>query len=120
MVQFESQNAVNNIIAANLKKLRKERKLSLDNVAEMTGVSKSMLRQIEKSESSPTISTLWKIATGLHVSFTSLMDKGREEITVIENHALTPFTGNNGHYRLYPIFPVEKGRTFESLSDGRS
>ena len=62
-------DAMSGIIAENLKRIRKENKWSLDTVSDMTGVSKSMLGQIERGESSPTISTLWKIATGLHISF---------------------------------------------------
>ena len=48
---------LNLIIANNLKRIRDERKLSLDKVADLTGVSKSMLGQIERGESNPTIST---------------------------------------------------------------
>lgn len=57
------------IIAMNLVKLRKNRNLTLDQVSELTGVSKAMLGQIEKGKSTPTVTTLWKIANGLQVSF---------------------------------------------------
>ena len=53
-------------IGPKLKKVRFDRGLTLDNVAEMTGVSKTMLGQIERGESSPTVATLWKLAGGLH------------------------------------------------------
>lgn len=46
---------------------------SLDKTAAATGVSKAMLGQIERQESSPTIATLWKIATGLQCSFSSFI-----------------------------------------------
>jgi XRE family transcriptional regulator, regulator of sulfur utilization len=46
------------LVARNLKKMREEKKLSLDKLADLTGVSKSMLGQIERGESSPTISTI--------------------------------------------------------------
>ena len=49
-------------ISGNLKKIRQQRNLSLDQLAELTDVSKSMLRQIETGRSSPTIATIWKIA----------------------------------------------------------
>lgn len=54
-------------VGSHLKKLRGERGLSLDRVAGVSGVSKAMLGQIERGESTPTISTLWKIASGLRV-----------------------------------------------------
>ena len=49
---------LNEIIAENLKRLRTERGLSLGRLAELSGVSKVMLSQVEKGESSPTINTL--------------------------------------------------------------
>ncbi len=36
-------------------------------------MSKAMLGQIERNESSPTVSTLWKIATGLNVPFSAFI-----------------------------------------------
>ena len=62
-------------ISNNLRNIRKNRNLSLDQLAELTGVSKSMLRQIETGKSSPTIATVWKITNGLRVSFTTLLRK---------------------------------------------
>src|SRR5690554_5668235 len=61
------------VIAKNLKAIRESKKLSLEKVAELTGVSKTMIGQIERGESAPTITTIWKIANGLKVSFTSLI-----------------------------------------------
>jgi XRE family transcriptional regulator, regulator of sulfur utilization len=56
---------LNIIIARNLKRLREDRKLSLDNVAKLSDVSKSMLFQIERGEVNPTVSTVLKISNGL-------------------------------------------------------
>lgn len=61
-------------LAQRLKGLRAERGWSLDAAARETGVSKAMLGQIERGESSPTVSTLWKIATGFRVSFSSFIE----------------------------------------------
>ena len=66
---------LNEIIAVNLKRLRAERGFSLGKLSELSGVSKVMLSQIEKGESNPTINTLWKIAGGLQVSYTKLIDE---------------------------------------------
>ncbi|MGS3177706.1 helix-turn-helix domain-containing protein [Aeromonas sp. XH] len=61
-------------LAQRLKGLRTERGWSLDAAARETGVSKAMLGQIERGESSPTVATLWKIATGFRVSFSSFIE----------------------------------------------
>lgn len=58
-------------IAQHLKSERQKKGLSLDKAAKLTGVSKAMLGQIEREESSPTIATLWKIASGLETSFSA-------------------------------------------------
>jgi transcriptional regulator with XRE-family HTH domain len=107
---------LNNVIANNLKRLREERKLSLDKVAELTGVSKSMLGQIERGDSNPTITTVWKIANGLRISFTTLMNIPHSDTVVIEQKDIEPLIEDNGKYRLYPFFPYEDGRRFEMYS----
>ncbi|WP_153111188.1 helix-turn-helix domain-containing protein [Propionivibrio limicola] len=64
----------NQYLPGALRALRSERGWSLDRAALETGVSKAMLGQIERGESSPTIATLWKIASGFHVSLSSFLE----------------------------------------------
>lgn len=107
---------LNEIVAKNLKSIREEKKLSLDKVAELTGVSKSMLGQIERGESNPTITTVWKIANGLKISFTTLINTQQQDTVFIERNEIEPLIEDNGKYRLYPYFPYEDGRRFEMYS----
>lgn len=60
-------------LAARLRGMRQARGWSLDHTALQTGVSKAMLGQIERAESSPTVATLWKIASGFDCSLTDLL-----------------------------------------------
>lgn len=55
-------------LAEELRRQRKARGWSLDLAAQASGVSKAMLGQIERGESSPTVATLWKIASGFGCS----------------------------------------------------
>ena len=64
--------SMNKIVARNVKTLREKSNLSMDQLVRLSGVSKSMLAQIEKGEANPTISTLWKISNGLKVPFDAL------------------------------------------------
>ncbi|WHH61085.1 XRE family transcriptional regulator [Petroclostridium sp. X23] len=107
---------LNSIIAVNLKCIRDKRKLSLDKVAELTGVSKSMLGQIERQESNPTITTLWKIANGLKISFTSLLNYPQQDTVIVTKNDVNGLTEDNGKYCVYPLFPYEDGRRFEIYS----
>lgn len=43
--------------------------------AEVTGISKTMLGQIERCESRLSIATVWKIANGLKLSITALISE---------------------------------------------
>ena len=52
--------------------------MSLDMLAKKTGVSKSMLGQIERGESSPTISTLGKIVEGIPVPLEELLYREKD------------------------------------------
>ena len=100
-------------VARNLRRMRAEQKLSLDQLAARAGVSKSMLGQIERGASSPTIAMLWKIATGLGTSFTSLLEAPQTDTVIVSTQKLQPLTGDNGRYRIFPLFPAESGRRFE-------
>jgi XRE family transcriptional regulator, regulator of sulfur utilization len=64
---------INQQVGMALRQLRQQQGWSLDQAAQTCGVSKAMLGQIERGESSPTVVTLWKIATGFHVPFTYFM-----------------------------------------------
>jgi transcriptional regulator with XRE-family HTH domain len=107
---------ITQLVAENLRHIREEKKLSLEKLAELTGVSKSMLGQIERGDSSPTISTVWKIANGLKVSFTSLLDAPQSETTLIRHADIRPMLEDEGRYQLFPLFPIEAGRRFEVYS----
>ena len=65
-------NSMNLIVARNIKRLREEKKLSMDELAKLSGVSKSMLAQVERGEGNPTLSTLWKLSNGMKVPFNAL------------------------------------------------
>ncbi len=82
-------------IAKTLKTLRAQRSWSLDRASQETGVSKAMLGQIEREESSPTITTLWKIASGFDVSFSSFIseqDASQLQSSAIEVRSLLSYT----------------------------
>jgi transcriptional regulator with XRE-family HTH domain len=98
----------------NLRSMRENRRLSLDQLSEVTGVSKSMLRQIETGKSSPTIATIWKIANGLHVSFTALLSKPVVQAEVRPFRGKKPLMAVSEHYRLFPLIPFEPQQSFET------
>lgn len=104
-------------LAETLKQVRKDKKLSLDKAAELTGVSKAMLGQIERGESSPTISTLWKIATGFDVSLSSFIEppsKALRQTTVRSAQDIRQHPAGEG-LLIAPLYPYDSTLGFEYL-----
>jgi len=104
---------INKVISQNLKKIREEQGLSFDKMSKITGVSKSMLCQIEKSESNPSINTLYKISNALKVSLSSLISESKMDTVVINKNNLIPITSTDNNFRIYNIFPFANNRNFE-------
>jgi Predicted transcriptional regulators len=106
-------NQLLNNVALNLTKIRKKMNWSLDEVAEQTGVSKSMLGQIERGESNPTILTMEKIVSGLRVPFSVLISTPRDETIVVKKSELVPVKDNIYKGNIFPFFPFEDDLDFE-------
>lgn len=106
-------NNLNLLISTNLKEIRKRKSLSLEQTASLTGISKSMLSQIERSEVNPTITTVYKLALGLKVPVTSFTAKKAEPFTRLSKNEIDPLVDDNGKYRLFPIFSYQDGQNFE-------
>jgi transcriptional regulator with XRE-family HTH domain len=87
---------------------RKRRGLSLDALAQKSGVSRAMLSQVELAQSTPTINTLWKIATALDVPFSTLLradaTSDAPEATRTITRLAQQFTSNDGAMVSRPIF----------------
>lgn len=98
-----------------LKEIRKARMLTLDEAANLTGVSKPMLGQIERGQSSPTINTLWKISTGLKIPLSFFCRQPETEYLVAGPDGQEPMTEEDGRMRAYPLFPFDPVRNVEAF-----
>lgn len=96
-------------LATTLRTLRHQREWSLSRLAEETGVSKAMLGQIERNESSPTVATLWKIATGLNVPFSTF-------ISPPESDGAPTFDPQQQAMVVTPLFPWDPQLCFDHFS----
>lgn len=100
-------------IAYNLRKIRKSRNMSLDLLAQITGVSKSMLGQIERGESNPTIGTVGKIVEGLKVSFEDLLYSRESEVKIVDKEDYCVLKKEEGKYTVKSIFPYDQKNHME-------
>jgi XRE family transcriptional regulator, regulator of sulfur utilization len=60
-------------VADNLRQHRAERRMSLDQLAQSSGVSRAALSQIEGARTNPTLGLMWKVAVGLGIPFQALL-----------------------------------------------
>ncbi len=97
-----------------LKEIRGNMGLSLEQVSALTGVSKTMLSQIESSKSIPTIATVFKIANGLKIKVDSLLcGEKKQYYDVININNLSPAIDNHEQVYMYCIFPFSPTTGFE-------
>lgn len=74
-----------------------------------------MLGQIERGESSPTIATLWKIASGFQTSFSSFIDdvQPQSQNPIHRAGAAQHLHPLDQKIRVMPLFPFDKQLNFE-------
>lgn len=105
-----------NGLASQLKKARATRGWSLDVASGQTGVSKAMLGQIERGESSPTIAKLWDIANGFNLPLSYFVDLGTDDVAQVSN------TVSDEGFKLHTLFTYDVKTKIEvfrlSLSPG--
>lgn len=91
-------------IAINLKRIRKAKAMSLDVVAEQTGVSKSMLATIEKGDANPSIGVLGKIMSGLRVDLQDLTQVPQGDVYLVDVENLEPTKKGAGPIQSVDLF----------------
>ena len=100
-------------VSKNLKRLRQSKGMSLDQVAEQTGVSKSMLAQIEKGTANPSLGVLGKITSGLRIEFQTLIEAPRVDFCLVKPEEMIPTKELEGQYKVFTCFPFEDSQSVE-------
>lgn len=101
-------------VAENLRRLRASRGLSLDRLALLSGVSRSMLNQIELGKSVPTIKTLFRITGALELPFAALMATAAPDGTkVLRRASSKTLASQDGSFTSRALFPFEGERKVE-------
>lgn len=100
-------------IGNRLREIRTKNNMSLDEASKATGVSKPMLGQIERGQSTPTITTLWKIATGLKTPLSAFLEEQQTDYSCINVCGSEPIEEDNGRMRAFPVFPYDPIRNME-------
>jgi len=91
MIDDQNSNAVKHVLAANLRRMRIARHLSLSELARATGMSKATLSGIEHGRSNPTVDTLARLVDALRVSLGELLEETQlGEIRIVRSTQLVP------------------------------
>ncbi len=102
-----NEQVVLSLVSANLKRLRKEHRLSLDELAGRSGVSRAMLGQMEQGKSMPSIKTLWQVSQALGVSVSWFLEASHEAPALLmQPPADSPFTLSKGEAELRTLQPL--------------
>lgn len=102
---------------------RKDAGLSLDELARRSGVSKSILSQIERDSTNPTIATVWRICAALERTPESFFRSGDEErsgVALLSSNATPEIQSEDGRCRLRilgAIETVERVQWYEFLAE---
>src|ERR1700757_5491166 len=107
---------VGEVIAANLRRLRPPRRMSLAPLASRADVAKATLANLEQGRGNPTIETLWSLAIALGVPFSDLLEDRTETTTAVVRaqqgtraHGSTP----GGQLDLRLLDRIERGGLVE-------
>jgi DNA-binding NtrC family response regulator len=73
-LMIDAEERVNQLLGAKIRQLRKERALTLKQLANKTALSVSLISQIELGKSAASVSTLRKLATALGVTMSYLFE----------------------------------------------
>ncbi len=75
--------ALSGQLGKTVQRLRKAYNLSLSELSEQSGVAKSIISQIERNETNPTLATIWRLAQALDVSIERVL-QDRDDSPFIE------------------------------------
>ncbi|HEY0439658.1 MAG TPA: XRE family transcriptional regulator [Xanthobacteraceae bacterium] len=71
--------ALSGHLGKTIQRLRKAYNLSLSELAEQSGVAKSIISQIERNETNPTLATIWRLSQALDVSIERVLAAHEED-----------------------------------------
>ena len=100
-------------IGQKIKHLRSSKNLTLDQLANMSGVSKSMLSQIERNKTNPTVGTLWSLTGALGMEIGELLgskpktSKKPPSIATMKAHETPEIQSADGKCILRILGPLE-------------
>lgn len=103
-------------LGPHIQQIRKRRKLTLEQLSSVSGVSRSMLSQIERGQTNPTFATLWNLTRALNIDISELVggqtSNRSQTIDVVGGHFVPEIRSEDGLCTLRILSPAQSaGRT---------
>ncbi|MCA9878170.1 MAG: helix-turn-helix domain-containing protein, partial [Thermomicrobiales bacterium] len=102
-------------LGARVRALRLGQGLSLDEAAQRTGVSRSMLSAVERGEKAPTVLVLHRVATGLGSNITRILGEEQTAPVVLVRRAAQVVARDPGGWERRNLAPALPGVAFEFM-----
>lgn len=116
---MDETDSTNQILQDRVSLLRKKNKLTLDQLAAQSGVSRSMLSQIERGQANPTLAVTFRIAQAFGISIGELVEQAGNSANIDIVHANDPnnFFRTDKECKIRTLSPlhIEKNVEFYEL-----
>jgi rhodanese-related sulfurtransferase/transcriptional regulator with XRE-family HTH domain len=105
-----TEPALDTVVGENLRALRSARNLSLDVLARLTGLARSLLGQVELGKISPSVGVVWKLARAFDVPFSAMLATAQPSaISVLRASRAKRIVGNDGKFSSRALYPANLG-----------
>lgn len=96
-------------VGKTINRLRKSKQLTLDQLASLCGVSKSMLSQIERNETNPTLAIVWRLAEALDQTIDDLIrgEEANHSLHISGGSSIPVLNDPDGQYSLTILGPAD-------------
>lgn len=115
----DQASSTSQALCARVIELRKKHKLTLDQLASVSGVSRSMLSQIERGQANPTLTVTFRIAQAFGMSIGELVDQpwASSTIEVVHGEGKSNLFRNDKECQIRTLSPlhIEKNIEFYEL-----
>jgi transcriptional regulator with XRE-family HTH domain len=111
----ESADLTNQVLQDRVTLLRKKNKLTLDQLASLSGVSRSMLSQIERGQANPTLAVTFRIAQAFGISIGELVEQPGSSANIDVVHANDPnnFFRTDKECKIRTLSPLHTEKSVE-------
>lgn len=113
--QTEQSDIASQVLCKRVMELRKKNKLTLEQLAAASGVSRSMLSQIERGQANPTLAVTFRIAQAFGISIGELVDQpwAASSIEVVHGNDPNNLFRSDNECRIRTLSPMHMEKNVE-------